>query len=156
MPAKSKLTDRERLDTFLFPDPNSGCFLFVGSERGGYGRFRMGEKVLDAHVAAWLLAGKLIPQGMKLMHTCDTPSCCNVDHLKLGTHAANMADMARKRRGTKSKAGLPRGVQQKSSGRFQATAGSHKLGNRIFLGTFDTAEEAGTVAAAGHRLLYGA
>ena len=33
-----------------------------------------------------------------LMHTCDNPSCCNPKHLKVCTHAENMADKAEKGR----------------------------------------------------------
>ena len=32
------------------------------------------------------------------MHTCDTPSCCNPDHLLIGTYKENTADMYAKAR----------------------------------------------------------
>jgi len=55
---------------------------------------------LSAHRFAWMLAnGKEIPTGMVVRHTCDNPPCCNPEHLLVGTHADNMADMdARGRR----------------------------------------------------------
>lgn len=70
-----------------------------------------------AHHAAWEEAsGSPVPEGLCVCHTCDTPNCIQnqgagtyaVDgveyprygHLWLGTHAANMADMNGKGRGS--------------------------------------------------------
>ena len=52
-----------------------------------------------------------IADGTQVLHRCDTPRCCNHEHLFLGTQLENMADMARKGRArnqhaAKAKAGL--------------------------------------------------
>ena len=65
----------------------------------GYGRFRpTGEKVITAHRFAWKLWRGLIPDGLCVLHHCDTPSCVNPEHLFLGTVADNTNDMVKKGR----------------------------------------------------------
>jgi len=39
-----------------------------------------------------------IPKGLVIMHSCDEPSCINLDHLSMGTVAENVADRDRKGR----------------------------------------------------------
>lgn len=78
----------------------STCWLWAGSKRNIYGGVRWpGGKQIGAHVAAYLLERGPIPEGKWVLHTCDVPLCVRPDHLWLGTHAENMADMAAKGRG---------------------------------------------------------
>lgn len=39
-----------------------------------------------------------IPKNMVLRHTCDNPSCCNIEHLVLGTQKDNVDDMIKRQR----------------------------------------------------------
>ncbi len=69
---------RNRLLALSIPEPNSGCWLWLGSVVNG-------------------------PDGLDVLHACDMPCCINPDHLSPGTHSENMADMSRKGRATKGR-----------------------------------------------------
>ncbi len=148
-------SDRARFEAFVYPDPNSGCYIFAGSWAKGYGKFRVGSKVngtarlISAHYIAWWLAGRIVPPGLWLLHKCDFRCCVNVDHLFLGTQAINSEDMSRKGRGRKSAIGLPFGVCLRPNGRFMAQA--RIAGTMRYLGMFATIEDAHRVAVEAKR-----
>ncbi len=89
-----------RFSRFIEPDPFGGCWLWSGAiiTNAGYGSFPMGGKSMAASRAAWLLYRGVIPAGLSVLHKCDVRACCNPDHLFLGTHRDNMADMKAKGR----------------------------------------------------------
>ncbi len=80
----------------------SGCWLWTGPKSGnGYGAVSLGRGTNGPHGAhriAYLLWVGLIPEGLQVLHHCDTPLCVRPSHLFLGTHADNMADKTRKGR----------------------------------------------------------
>lgn len=76
-----------------------GCWLWTGaSGGGGYGHIRVDGEVRGAHRVSYELYIGSIPSGMHVMHRCDNPLCVNPQHLQLGTHQDNMADMYAKGR----------------------------------------------------------
>ena len=67
-----------------------GCWNWIaviGSN--GYGRFWFNRKLWLAHRIAFLLAGKEIPNGLVMDHTCRNRRCVNPDHLRTITSKEN-------------------------------------------------------------------
>ena len=77
------------------------CREYQGSRTSaGYGRrVRSQFKTIRVHRQIMIMAGHDI-EGLEVMHICDNPPCFRYDHLRIGTHADNMADRKAKGRGS--------------------------------------------------------
>jgi hypothetical protein len=65
----------------------------------GYGSVGIGNgKTALAHRVAYQLAKEETPDGLIVCHSCDNRTCCNPNHLWLGTIADNNRDMVSKGR----------------------------------------------------------
>lgn len=75
------------------------CWLWTAyKDAEGYGHIRHNDRMRFSHHIAWLLWRGPIPDGMKVCHSCDNPSCVNPEHLFLGTQQDNMIDCTKKGR----------------------------------------------------------
>jgi len=77
------------------------CWLWIGGKtKAGYGMTYMNGRLILAHRASWILVKGIDPGEMQVLHHCDVPNCVNPEHLFLGNAKDNLAEMARKKRGT--------------------------------------------------------
>ena len=91
--------NQEYIENNSTPEPNTGCWLWDGyCNPDGYGQRKVAGKTLRMHRVSYSLFHGEIPRGECVLHKCDTPACCNPEHLFVGTHADNMNDMWNKRR----------------------------------------------------------
>ena len=56
-----------------------------------------------SHRYQWELIYGNIPEGLHILHHCDNPKCCKINHLFIGTHQDNMDDRKNKNRGNAPK-----------------------------------------------------
>ncbi len=78
---------------------NNGCWEFCGAATAqGYGHINYQGRLQFVHRIVFRIMKGRIPYEMLVLHSCDNPRCCNPDHLFLGTHKDNTADMIAKDR----------------------------------------------------------
>lgn len=105
MPVATKsiepITDKykARFYSKINPPNVAGCMEWkAGRNIKGYGMFSVRYNNYASHRIAWFLVNGQIPSGMIVCHKCDNPSCCNPEHLFLGTFLDNNRDRAVKGR----------------------------------------------------------
>lgn len=84
---------------YLSKVSESGCWLWSKyRNNGGYGVLSWNGKKYKTHRLSWKLYFGEIPDGLNVLHACDTPACINPHHLFLGTQEENVKDCAIKGR----------------------------------------------------------
>jgi hypothetical protein len=76
------------------------CWNFTGFCGKGYGQFSVSKVPIRAHRFSWELEHGPIPDSLRVLHSCDNPSCVNPEHLFLGTDKDNQHDAIKKGRHT--------------------------------------------------------
>ena len=81
------------LEDQFIPEPNSGCWLWMGATDGIYGYGKVNQKAhgeKQAYRAVYVKHKGPIPEGLVLDHLCRNPSCVNPEHLEPVTQHENM------------------------------------------------------------------
>ena len=109
----------ERYGHLVAPDPNSGCWLWIGTwdfpsggQRPGstvYGRIEYKGRQTRPHRVAYDMERHEIPRGLVVRHKCDVSMCVNPDHLEIGTHQDNINDMIERGRMHGDPVPIPKG-----------------------------------------------
>jgi len=94
---KYLLKIKERLKNNIEMDQNN-CWNWKKKKMiSGYGTTTFYAKWITTHRLSYLVFKGDIPKDKIVCHSCDNPSCCNPDHLWLGTHKENTRDMMNKK-----------------------------------------------------------
>lgn len=80
----------------VMPEPNSGCWLWLGNLCSDAGHGRCGEQY--AHRYSYELHFSEIPSGHEIHHRCRMPNCVNPDHLEAITQREHWKKHPDKRR----------------------------------------------------------
>lgn len=75
------------------------CWIWTGAKtEDGYGRLWGIDKEARAHRLSYEMNVGPIPDGLDVLHRCDTPACVRPEHLFVGTQLDNARDMHAKGR----------------------------------------------------------
>lgn len=68
------------------------------TSRKGYGRVWCDGRLLRTHRMVFEAVYGPIPKRLRVCHSCDTPPCCNPEHLAIGTQKDSLRDAAQRGR----------------------------------------------------------
>ena len=104
-------SDNEKFDQNYVIVSESGCWIWTAGQVGNrYGKIwvkphgKAGQHVLAHRYSYARFRGNIANNG-SVCHRCDIPLCVNPDHLWIGSHHDNMADMVAKGRHVPPKLG---------------------------------------------------
>jgi hypothetical protein len=91
MLSPAQIEARRRIEERSIPEPNSGCWLWLGCARpDGYGCLGFHGKLYLAHRLSYSVFCTEIPAGLQIDHLCRMRCCVNPGHLEPVTIAENL------------------------------------------------------------------
>lgn len=93
------------------------CWIWQAAyDVNGYGRFWYKDRMWPAHRAAYDIFVEDVGE-LHVLHSCVNPGCVNPDHLRLGTHAENMQDLAARGNNKIQKIHYPTAIEMRLDGK---------------------------------------
>lgn len=93
MPDNNSTPLIDRFMAKVSPEPNSGCWLWMGACAGEYGYIGLGggrhQGIRTAHRVAYELFKGPVPDGLHIDHLCRVTCCVNPDHMEAVTQQEN-------------------------------------------------------------------
>ncbi len=78
---------------------SNGCKIWpMGISSTGYGNYSIGNLTYSAHRLIFTTLKNLPYHGLVVRHKCDVRSCCNINHLEIGTQSQNLMDASNRKR----------------------------------------------------------
>lgn len=90
--SRPKGSDLNTFLTHVCIGKSDECWLWQGARSGEYGGGWYNGKKEGAHRVSYMLFVGEIPEGLDVLHSCDTPLCVNPKHLSAGTHQKNIQE----------------------------------------------------------------
>lgn len=128
-------------------DKRGDCWVWSGATDGRYGIFKVLGRNKKAHRVSFEWANELIPAGMQVDHMCWNTLCVNPQHLRLASQSEN--NQNRSGPMTNSKSGVRGVFWSAPHKKWRAQAGLN--GKNVYLGGYETAQEATAVVEAWRR-----
>jgi HNH endonuclease len=83
----------EKLENRIIPEPNSGCWIWIGplrDKKEGYGGAMWAGRAWRTHRLVYTLLKAPVPSELTIDHLCRNRICCNPDHLEVVTRRVNV------------------------------------------------------------------
>lgn len=93
-----RIMKRVKIKEIPHPVLGTYCWEWQGTKTGGYGRIYVNRKMKLVHRVVYEATYLVDCGDLCVLHRCDNPSCCNPDHLFIGTMADNCRDRDEKGR----------------------------------------------------------